>query len=401
MLTYAIGFIQNIQLIAFAIVFVLMAVLDRKNLAFRWLATAYVAGLVGGVFQFADHLLPGCIWIPCTMLAAPLGYACIHAGIVEFLQRGRMTRWLSFGTLLGVSPLYIVWSLPSHNAHFEMMARISTLADLNLAIQTVLSASLLFSTREEVTAWPRRVMGTFLAFYASVECARVATFAITGGLPDHTAPWVEIASGIVYIVSCSMLPINFIWMMNTRLHDFMSRQMTTDLLTQVLNRRGLQAAGEVEIARYLRDKAEFAVALMDIDHFKRLNDTFGHAAGDCVLAEAARLVRAMIRKSDTVGRLGGEEFVLLLPSTGSTGAAKIIESLRAGIEKHAFHSDQRNLNITASFGITFSAGRSHLTWENLLREADEALYSAKREGRNCKRFYDPGVAAVTTEAQFV
>ncbi len=389
-LTLAIGFIQNVQLACFAIVFVLMAWLDRRNMSFRWLAFAYVSGLLGALFQSgSDHLAPW-LWIPAVMLAPPVGYACIHAGIVEFLGRGRRTRWVLLALVLGTVPLYIVWSLPAYNAHFEQMGRMATLSDLTLAIETAVSASLLYATRESVTLWPRGVMATFLAVYSAVEFARVAVFVITGNMPDHVAPWVEVASGIVYVVSCSVLPMNFIWMMNARLHTFMAHEITTDPLTRILNRRGLENAGRLAIARHQRDGEDFSLVLMDIDHFKRLNDTFGHDAGDQVLVAAAELVRNFLRTSDIVGRLGGEEFVFLLPGTEAAGAARAIENLSRRLNEHPFSAGGRTASITASFGITAGAGRSGLVWESLLKEADQALYMAKRDGRNCARLYAAG-----------
>lgn len=269
----------------------------------------------------------------------------------------------------------------------------STLQDFVLAVQTALSSIVLLTTRDDETLWPRRVMGAFLGFYSTVEFARVGVYLATGVLPDRAAPWVETASGIVYVVSCSVLPMNFIWMQNARLHAHMARQMTTDALTRLLNRRGLNAAGELEVARYTREGRDFAVTLMDIDHFKQLNDTFGHPGGDQVLGEAAWLLRSLVRKSDTVGRLGGEEFVILLPGTPAAGAAKLVENLRVALERHTFSIDGQNVNITASFGLAVSAGRSDLTWESLLSEADQALYRAKNDGRNLCRLYQPGIGA--------
>lgn len=388
MLTYAIGFIQNVQLACFAIVLILMAAMDRSNRSLRWLACGYIAGLTGGIFQFADHLLPGWIAIPFYMIAAPVGYACFNAGIVAFVQRGERTRWVSLVLLAGSLPVYIYLTMPWMNAHFAQMDRISTLADFTLAVQTMFSAWLLLSTVDAETARPRWVMGTFLGFYSAVEYARVVVYFATGQLPDRTAPWVEVASGMVYVVSCSVLPLGFIWMMNARLHAHMARQMTTDALTQLLNRRGLENAGELEVARYQRNGDDFAVVLMDVDHFKRLNDTFGHAGGDLVLCEIAALFRGLIRESDVLGRLGGEEFVLLLANTPAEGAARLVEGLRKAMEAHRFELDGKTFSVTASFGVTVSAGRLEVEWEKLLREADQALYAAKDAGRNVCRFYE-------------
>jgi hypothetical protein len=95
MLTYAIAFIQNIQLASFALVFVLMAASDRTNRSLRWLAYAYVAGFAGGIFEMGGRFLPNWISVPLATLAAPVGYACLHAGIVHFVHRGARTRWVS------------------------------------------------------------------------------------------------------------------------------------------------------------------------------------------------------------------------------------------------------------------------------------------------------------------
>jgi diguanylate cyclase (GGDEF)-like protein len=318
--------------------------------------------------------------------------------VVEFLDRGRRSRGLSLLLIFGSLPFYVVWSLAVRHSFLPYMDWISTLEDFTLAVQTAITTAVLFAARDAETVWPRRVMGAFLGFYSAVELTRVVVYFATGHIPGHVAPWVEVASGVVYVVSCSVLPLNFIWMQNARLHAHMGRQMTTDALTELLNRRGLEAAGEAEVARYLRDRREFTVALMDIDHFKRLNDTHGHPAGDAVLRRTAAIVREMVRKSDVVGRLGGEEFVLLLPSTPIFAAVRLIEHVRMSIEAEAFSAGDAEVNITASFGLATTSGRHDLTWSQLLNEADQALYAAKRDGRNVARLYRQGIGITDSEA---
>lgn len=397
MLTYAIGFIQNVQLACFAVVFFLMVLVERENKSFRWFAFAYLSGLISGIFQFGEKIFPIWLSIPLTYLAAPVGYACIHAGIVEFLGRGRRTRVASLVLVLGSLPLFVAWSLGARHSFVPYMDWISTVQDFMLAVQTALSTWVLLGARDGETAWPRRVMGGFLGFYSTVEFARVIVYLLTRHMPEHAAPWVEVASGVVYVVSCSVLPLNFIWMQNARLHAHMGRQLTTDPLTELLNRRGLDRAGEAEVARYLRSGRDFTIAIMDIDHFKHLNDTFGHAAGDRVLRDAAALLRNLVRKSDMVGRLGGEEFVLLFPSTPLAGAAALVEELRVGLDATTFLFEDAKIGITASFGIAGSASRSDVTWNMMLQEADQALYAAKRDGRNLSRFYEPGSGVTAVE----
>jgi diguanylate cyclase (GGDEF)-like protein len=391
MLTYAIGFVQDVQLTCFAIVFVLMAINDRCNRSLRWLACAYLAGFGGAVFDWAGRWLTE--WIPLTfgILAAPIGYSCLHAGMVEFVRRGARTRWISAVMLAVTLPLLMLWSAPG-GSHVPEFGRMTTLADFFLAVQTAFSAWLLLSTRDPETVWPRRLMGIFLCFYSAVEFARVAVYLVTGKAPDPLYHWVEVVSGIVYVVSCSILPFAFIWMMNARLHAHMARQLTTDPLTELLNRRGLQTAAEVELARYLGYGHDFAVVLADIDYFKRLNDLYGHASGDAVLRETAALFRSILRESDIAGRLGGEEFVLILPETSIESAMTLVENIRSSMERQTF-SIGEGVRVTSSFGVTGSAGRGGLTWSALLSEADLALYAAKRAGRNLAQLHLHGPAA--------
>jgi diguanylate cyclase (GGDEF)-like protein len=392
MLTYAVSFIQNIQLFSFATVFILMALRDRDNLSLRWLAYAYLSGLAGTLIQITNHLpytahlLPLWIGRGLYMEAVPIGYACIHLSIIHFVHRGARTRWISLALILASLPLYLLWSGHAH------AAQSSTLSDLVLSLQTALTAWLLLSTNDEETLWPRRVQGYFLIIYSTTELARVIVYLVTGQTADRVANWVEVASGIVYVISLSMMPLALIWMFNLRLVAHLGRQALSDPLTHLLNRRGLEDAGKRELARYARTKQELSLVVLDVDHFKRLNDTFGHAGGDIVLREIADLLRQLLRESDSIGRLGGDEFVLVLPDTASFGAGKIIDRVRLAVEKHPMPIWNREASITSSFGIATSNLRSNLTWDLLLKEADLALYAAKAAGRNCYAFYTENLA---------
>ncbi len=404
---HAIGLVQDIQLTSFAIIFVLMVARDRANISLRWLAAAYIAGFGGAIFDLGYRWMPDWLSITFGTMAPPVGYACLHAGFVSFVRRGERTRWVSVGLLAGSLPLYLWWSV---GKHFQHIGAISTLGDLCLAIQTAFTAWLLLSTRDAETAWPRRVLGVFLSVYSAVEFARVVLFAIIGRLPDRQYPSVELASAIVYVVSCSVLPLGFIWMMNARLHAHMSRQMTTDPLTELLNRRGIDQTADLELARYARSRERtraFAVVLADIDHFKKLNDAYGHAGGDAALCEVARLLRQRVRENDVAGRLGGEEFVLILPQTSAAEAMQLVERLRAEIENHPFLVGEVMAHLTMSFGVTATSARHDITWSMLLSEADIALYAAKRAGRNLCRLFGKemiageGKTGVQTQMQSV
>ncbi|HIJ39067.1 MAG TPA: diguanylate cyclase [Rhodospirillaceae bacterium] len=157
---------------------------------------------------------------------------------------------------------------------------------------------------------------------------------------------------------------------------------TTDSLTGLINRRRFLDILEEERKRVERYQRPVAVVMIDIDHFKRVNDQFGHAAGDTTLQQFAQIMRNNLRKSDQLGRLGGEEFAAILPECDDVAAAVVAETLRQALEAAEITlADGHLLKITASFGVAASwNGQETGAWA--LRQADDALYTAKQNGRN-------------------
>lgn len=152
---------------------------------------------------------------------------------------------------------------------------------------------------------------------------------------------------------------------------------TTDKLTGIANRNKLDHVLEEEYQRTLRFGHPFSILIMDIDHFKKVNDTHGHQTGDQVLVEMANLLKEYIRDTDTVGRWGGEEFMVICPETDEKGIAILAHTLKEHIEKYAFSIVHHQ---TASFGL--STYMSKDTISLLIEKADKALYKAKKNGRN-------------------
>ena len=150
-----------------------------------------------------------------------------------------------------------------------------------------------------------------------------------------------------------------------------------DRLTDLFNRHKIDASLQQEIARSDRYSGLFSVILLDADHFKQVNDNFGHNAGDDVLKSIAHLAKAQVRKSDIVGRWGGEEFLIVLPETDQDGAAKVAENIRVAVAQHDFGLPRR---VTVSSGVACYQGPEQA--EELLQRADSALYRAKEKGRN-------------------
>ncbi|HZG21200.1 MAG TPA: GGDEF domain-containing protein [Herbaspirillum sp.] len=155
----------------------------------------------------------------------------------------------------------------------------------------------------------------------------------------------------------------------------------TDFLTGILNRRAFFAQAAQQMAVAERYGRPLAVLLFDIDHFKRINDTHGHQAGDLVLRGAAQTAAALLRKVDVLARYGGEEFIILLPESGLEQAGSVAEKLRAVLALTEFDSEQgQRIRFTASFGVAALQGGEGL--DEMIRRADLALYRAKRSGRN-------------------
>lgn len=157
---------------------------------------------------------------------------------------------------------------------------------------------------------------------------------------------------------------------------------TTDELTGLHNRRSLLHRLKFEVARARRFRAPLAAVMIDLDHFKRVNDEHGHAMGDKVLAAVGKLIRENVRVIDVAGRYGGEELCVLLPNTPLEGARKMAETLRARIEAQVHMNGARRVPVTASFGVGAFDHMGVDDADSLLRVADEALYRAKENGRN-------------------
>lgn len=167
-------------------------------------------------------------------------------------------------------------------------------------------------------------------------------------------------------------------------NEEIKRLSITDPLTNCYNRGYLMEHLPKEIKRAIRYKHLLSLAITDIDHFKRVNDTYGHQAGDKVLKYFVELIISSIRNSDWVARYGGEEFVVVIPETGIDGAVEMAERLRKTVASTGIDIGDKKINITASFGVAcFDPNKTEeITPDYLINEADRMLYEAKREGRN-------------------
>ena len=158
----------------------------------------------------------------------------------------------------------------------------------------------------------------------------------------------------------------------------------TDTLTGLTNRRFFEKHVLVEAARSRRERQPLTIALLDIDHFKSVNDKYGHQCGDdCLIAFADTLKKVVKRPSDLLSRYGGEEFVVLLPNTTNDGAHKVLENVRLEIENLIVKTNGNSIQFTVSIGVTSRVIGPDNEYEKMIAFADKLLYQAKEAGRNC------------------
>jgi diguanylate cyclase (GGDEF)-like protein len=156
----------------------------------------------------------------------------------------------------------------------------------------------------------------------------------------------------------------------------------TDGLTELFNHRHVHELLHEEYERSNRSEEPISVVMLDLDHFKRVNDTHGHPTGDVILYETAQMLRETAREIDMLGRYGGEEFIVILPETAEDAAVQFAERFRQRVEGHVYRDESAEVQMTVSIGVASSPGAGGDHPDLLIKHADEALYAAKEGGRN-------------------
>ncbi|UPR59675.1 GGDEF domain-containing protein [Vibrio sp. ED004] len=197
---------------------------------------------------------------------------------------------------------------------------------------------------------------------------------------------------IMTAILLSTLGFTYNWILNARLMESLYSSSLKDSLTQLYNRRAMNEMTSRELTRSLRHKHALSVIILDIDHFKQVNDVYGHQVGDRVLHNLGEILINNLRAHDVAFRYGGEEFLIMLPDTAINDACTAAEKLKVLIESHTFWKQQEK-PLTASFGVAQLHPNDQRT--NLIERADKALYHAKEQGRNtvCKGEFEGTVSA--------
>lgn len=222
----------------------------------------------------------------------------------------------------------------------------------------------------------------FMLITLVVMCTVMAMRTITG-LLDPPAYGIFSYSPLqaIYLASFAfgvlLLGISAILLSAEQLRNEMAKLLKFDALTGALTRRTAFEYGEAELARSSRSGSVFSVLLMDLDHFKEINDKYGHQKGDVVLTEFVQRVEQVLRRPSVIGRYGGEEFIVLLPDTTKEKAVQVAERIQSHLRAHAGQT-----KVTASIGVASFAQAQGDTLDTMIGRADTALYAAKNNGRN-------------------
>ncbi|QYJ80276.1 GGDEF domain-containing protein [Shewanella acanthi] len=318
-------------------------------------------------------------WVGVWLIETDLAPLSLHFNVLTYI----LTHWCIFMAINALAPhpalangvsvfsgIALIWMLMLNQqiAFYDFVSLYSL--PIDIAGFYILKQLLNQSARQE------RDTGLILILIAiGVElCASIVQLAGGWLYPEQTLAYrLPMLTGTLTFF---LVSIGFITSVLTQDKQRITLQSQRDPLTNVLNRRGLEAS----IAMQLSKHETVSLIMLDIDHFKQINDRYGHDAGDFVLQSFSRLISQNIRKDDLFSRIGGEEFVLLLPHTTGDIAAKIADKLRQKIEQCEFHFQQQPIQFTCSLGIAHSSQNFDL--QHLVKQADTALYQAKHNGRN-------------------
>lgn len=340
-----------------------------------WWVVAAMGGVLVGLLLFA-----GISYLPpfFTVIAANevLLVACIllHQSIATALRSQR--RYITLGVLLVIVQFlfYLHYTYAAPDIRLRVMVR-----SLALAIEIAASATLLFRYSDPVLRYPARVVGWYFVGFGAFQISRIAANFIWLPGSDRLHPGPVQAFYICFNFMLGMgACLVAVWLAICAQREDLQWMATTDSLSGLMNRRAFDEVLERVLRRAERRHGPVALLLIDLDHFKSVNDRFGHAVGDEVIRRVSQLLLVNTRSSDVVARYGGEEFVMLLRGMDFERVRFIAERLRMQIE--SMTGLPNLISITASIGIAIR--RPDDSAASLLKRSDDALYDSKHAGRN-------------------
>lgn len=322
-------------------------------------------------------------WLP-AWLALTIGNGLLLAGLIAYWNAVDLFDGHQASRLRWLGPIALAAGIGWFTVVRDDLSIRVVLASIGWVTTLTGSARALWRGRQADGASSRLVLIVIFVGLAIVMVLRAAWFGLHVGAETTVVDpgsWVNVLTPML----ASTLPIigttAFLLMCSERLRRDWENAASTDALTGLWNRRTLIARGALALAEAKEHGRGVAVAVIDVDHFKSVNDRFGHEVGDLALQHVAKALRSQCRPVDLAARHGGEEFVVLFKELDDDAAANAAERLRAALEGEPLVRGELRLPLTASFGVA-TLTREDRSFDDLLRRADAALYRAKHEGRN-------------------
>ncbi len=352
-----------------------------------WLGGSFAAGAAGAaILAFSDGPLADSYVLAADTLIL-LGFVLLQICILE------LTESVSLVPRLGIALLTIQFLSFAvyHYIHRVNPYSIVTFGIL-VALQALQAANTLKKSLRPGMLAPSWLSIAILVIFAVFNFFRSGAILLIGAPHDPTSPNpYQLVSVIVFLGTGLGIGFAVFWMTSSQICILLEQLANTDPLTGIHNRRSFMTMCERELLRSSRTAESFSLIMMDIDHFKQINDRFGHPTGDAALRAVVEKLRDSVRNIDVVARWGGEEFVALLPGANSEAALIVAQRLRRKVETLAIQrppsrassgiSNRPNIEVTISLGVATYLGPND-SIDALINRCDQALYQAKSAGRN-------------------
>jgi diguanylate cyclase (GGDEF)-like protein len=342
-----------------------------------WLGAAFAVGCTGALLLFlVPH--PRVIVAFFSDSFMLLAFTLLHGAFLASI--GAPGNRMRFGLTLQAVLVLCFTVMLLRGIHFRVEC-ISTL----IALQTLHTLITILRNMRKGIRLPLWFCSVILTFFSLLNFFRGALYFFLFPLGISVRQF----EGVVYIIYTSTaigLAFGIFWLTTAQLTSRLEHMASTDPLTRIYNRRVFLEWCDREVLRSSRGNHSFSILLVDLDHFKQVNDRFGHAAGDAALCAVVEEMQNAVRGIDILGRWGGEEFVILLPGADSDAALRVAERVRDNVTRIKLPElqalDNQSSGVTVSIGIASYRGVQEAVTD-LLNRADSALYAAKSQGRNC------------------
>jgi diguanylate cyclase (GGDEF)-like protein len=348
-----------------------------------WLGGSFGAGGSGALLLLLYGTLPAFFSVLCADVLILLAFVLLHVSFLDLVESDSVFP----RTGLFLLSLQTLIDLPYLHSYADSRLRIVGVG-VFVAAQVIITARLLIRSNKIGVRSPVWFCVMILGFFAAANLLRSLADAVGLLSAPSTFYRVEALTFILYIAVALGIAFGFFWMTTAKLSSALEEIASTDPLTRTYNRRVFQEWCEKEVLRSEQSGIPFSLLMVDLDHFKKINDRFGHSAGDTALCAVVEQMQNSIRGIDILGRWGGEEFVVLLPGASSQSALLIAQRLRTNVEKlmiptaaGIISSRGEAMPVTVSLGVASYRGEGDRI-EDILDRADAALYEAKIAGRN-------------------